>query len=95
MAPTSSGSLRKAAVLFTFGRIGLFGLVAIIVWGASGLAGHQVNGLPLLLAAALGSSLLAFVLLRDQRDRFSQAIADSRDAKTAELAARRARLDDA
>ena len=88
-------SLRRAFLAYTLGRLGLLLLVAVIVWGASGLLGHAVNGLPLLLAALLGSSLLTLVLLRDQRDRFAEALAAERATKAQAQAARRARLDDA
>jgi hypothetical protein len=87
-------SLRKAALVFTFGRIGLFVAVALIVYAVGELSGSPVNGAPLLLISLLVSSVLGFVLLRHQRDQFSRAIAESRDAKTAELAARRARLEE-
>ena len=88
-------SLRRAFVTYTLGRIGLLVLVAIIVWGATGLLGEPVNGLPLLLLALIGSSVLALFLLRAQRDRFGQALAADRAAKAETAAARRGRLDDA
>jgi len=87
-------SLRRAFLAYTLGRLGLFVLIAIIVWGASGLLGHQVNGLPLLLLGLLGSSVLALFVLRDQRDRFAVALADRRAARAEVIAARRARLED-
>ena len=87
-------SLRRAFLTYTLGRIGLFLLVSMLAWGASGLMGHQANGLTLLLIGALGSSLLAVFLLRDQRAAFSQAITDGRAAKAAALDAQRARLDE-
>ena len=86
-------SLRRAFLTYTLGRIGLFLLVSMLVWGASGLLGHQANGLTLLLAGALGSSLLAVFLLRDQRAAFSEAIAADRSRKAAALEAQRAPLD--
>ncbi|MFN2536979.1 MAG: DUF4229 domain-containing protein [Mycobacteriales bacterium] len=88
-------SLRRAFLTYTLGRLGLLVLVAVIVWGASGLLGEPVNGLALLLLALLGSSVLALLLLRAQRDRFGEALAAERAAKAQNLAARRARLDDA
>jgi cation transporter-like permease len=87
-------SLRRAFLTYTLGRLGLFLLVAVIVWGASGLLGSQVNGLTLLLLALIGSSVLAVFVLRGQRDRFGQAIAADRAAKAEVQAARRARLND-
>jgi hypothetical protein len=69
--------------------------VAVIAWGASGLLGHPLNGMPLLLVALIGSAVLALILLRDQRDRFGQALAEGRAAKAQTAAERRARLDDA
>jgi hypothetical protein len=87
-------SLRRAFLTYTLGRLGLFVLVAVIVWGASGLLGNQLNGMPLLLLSLIGSSVLALLLLRAQRDRFGQALALQRAAKAEDVAARRARLDD-
>jgi O-antigen ligase len=87
-------SLRRAFLAYTLGRLGLLVLVAVIVWGASGLLGHEINGLPLLLLALLGSSVLTLVLLREQRNRFAEALAAGRAAKERTLAERRARLDD-
>ena len=87
-------SLRRAFLTYTLGRLGLFVLVAVIAWGASGLLGNQLNGMPLLLLALIGSSVLALLLLRAQRDRFGQALALQRAAKAEDIAARRARLDD-
>ncbi|MDX6218917.1 MAG: hypothetical protein QOJ48_598 [Frankiales bacterium] len=87
-------SLRRAFLAYTLGRFGLFFLVAVIVWGASGLIGSQVNGLTLLLLALIGSSVLALFVLRRQRDRFGEAIAADRVAKAEAQAARRARLND-
>jgi hypothetical protein len=87
-------SLRRAFLLYTLGRLGLLVLVAVIAWGTSGLLGDQLNGLPLLLIALLGSSVLAVFVLRGQRDRFAEAVAASRSDKAAALAARQARLDE-
>ena len=86
--------MRRAWLTYTLGRLGLFVLVAVIAWGASGLLGHELNGMPLLLVALIGSSVLALVLLRDQRNRFGEALAQGRAAKAEQIAARRARLDD-
>jgi hypothetical protein len=87
-------SLRRAAVVYTLGRFGLFVVVALLVWSATGAAGHQLNGIPLLLAALLGSSVVALYVLRAQRERFAEALAAKRDAKTEQIAQRRARLED-
>ena len=86
--------MRRAWLTYTFGRLGLFVLSTVIIWGGSGLLGHAVNGMPLLLGALILSSVLAFALLRGQREAFAQAIQASRAAKAETLAARRARLDD-
>lgn len=86
--------MRRAFLVYTLGRLGLFLLVSVLVWGGFGVAGHSINGAPLLLLSLIGSSVLSFVLLRDQRDRFAQALAESRAAKAGRLAAQRARLDD-
>jgi hypothetical protein len=86
-------SLRRVAVLYSLGRLGLFVLFALLIWSGSGLAGHALNGIPLLLAALLTSSLAGLFLLGRQRDAFAEALAAKRDAKTEALARRRARLD--
>ncbi len=85
-------SLRRAFLVYTLGRVGLFVVVALLVWSGFGLTGTSINGMPLLLISLIGSSVLALVLLRDQRDRFGQALADKRAQKAAEVAARQARL---
>lgn len=87
-------SLRRAWLTYTFGRLALFVVSAVLIWGASGLAGHQISGLALLLAALIVSSVLALALLRGQREAFAHAIQSSREEKAAAAAARRARLDD-
>ena len=87
--------MRRAWLTYTLGRVGLFVLSALLLWGVSGLLGHALHGLPLLLAALLLSSVLALALLRGQREAFATAIQASREARTTEAAARRARLDDA
>jgi TRAP-type C4-dicarboxylate transport system permease small subunit len=86
-------SLRKAAVLYTLGRFGLFALFALLIWSATGAFGHQVNGIPLLLASLLASAIVGVFVLARQRTAFAAALAGKRDAKTADIARRRARLD--
>lgn len=85
--------MRKAALVYTLGRFGFFFLVAVLVFAVTSLLGHPVNGLPLLLIALIVSSVGSLWLLRDKRDQLAQALAESREAKTAEVAARRARLE--
>lgn len=85
--------MRKAAVVYTLGRFGLFALLAVVVWGASGLLGHQLNGLPLLLIAALLSSVLGYVLFAPQRQALAEALDAQRRARAAEIAHQRARLE--
>jgi hypothetical protein len=85
--------MRRAALLYTFGRFGLFLLVALVVWGASGLLGHQLNGLPLLLVAALLSSALGYVLFARQRLALAEALDSKRQARTQQVAEQRARLE--
>jgi hypothetical protein len=87
-------SVRKAALLYTVGRFGLFLLVALLVYVGTGAAGDQVNGLPLLLIALLVSSLVGVPLFARQRQQLAEALADKRAAKTEQIAARRARLDE-
>lgn len=89
----STPSLRKAAVLYSLGRFGLFVLFALLIWAGTGAFGHQVNGLPLLLGSLLASSLVGVFVLARQRSAFAEALAAKRDAKTAQIAQRRARLD--
>ena len=85
--------MRRAALLYTFGRFGLFLLVALVVWGASGLLGHQLNGLPLLLLAALLSSALGYVLFAQQRVALAEALDSKRRARAQQIAEQRARLE--
>jgi len=88
-------STRRAWLTYTLGRVGLFVLSVVLLWGASGLLGHPLDGLPLLLAALLLSSVLAFALLKAQREAFAASLHAGREARAATAAARRARLDDA
>ena len=85
--------MRRAALLYTLGRFGLFGIIAVILWGASGIADHQLNGLPLLLAAALLSSALGYVVFARQRQALAEALDGQRQAKTQQVAERRARIE--
>jgi hypothetical protein len=85
--------MRKAALQYTLGRFGLFALVAIILWGASGLLGHSLNGLPLLFVAALISSLLGYVLFARQRQALAEALDGQRRVRAEQDAERRARIE--
>lgn len=85
--------MRRTALVYTLGRFGFFVLVALLTFSVTSLLGHPLNGLPLLLLALIVSSVGSLWLLRDKRDQLARALAASRDAKTAELAARRARLE--
>ena len=85
--------MRKAALVYTLGRFGLFFLVAIVLWGGSGLAGHGLNGLPLLLLAALISSAVGYVLFAPQRRALAEALDGQRRVKAEQATERRARLD--
>jgi hypothetical protein len=85
--------MRRAALLYTFGRFGLFLVVAIVIWGASGLVGEQLNGLPLLLVSALLSSALGYFLFARQRVALAEALDDKRRARTQQIAEQRARLE--
>lgn len=85
--------MRRAALLYTFGRFGLFLLVALVIWGASGVLGHQLNGLPLLLVAALLSSGLGYVLFARQRLALAEALDGKRQARAQQVAEQRARLE--
>jgi len=87
-------SLRKAALLYTVGRFGLFLLVALLVYVGTGAAGDQLNGLPLALVAALLSSVVGYVIFAPQRRQLADALAARRQAKTEQIVARRARLDE-
>ena len=85
--------MRRAALTYTLARFGLFLLVAVILWGAAGLLGADVNGLPLLLAAALVSSVLGYVLFARQRQALAEALDAQRRARAEQVAARAARLE--
>ena len=85
--------MKKAALQYTLGRFGLFALVAIILWGGSGLLGKSLNGLPLLLVAAMVSSLLGYVLFARQRQALAEALDGQRHTKADQAAERRARIE--
>ncbi|HUR51997.1 MAG TPA: DUF4229 domain-containing protein [Mycobacteriales bacterium] len=85
--------MRRAALLYTFGRFGLFLLVAIVIWGASGVLGHQLNGLPLLLVAALISSIVGFKLFARQRIALAEALDGKRRERVQQVEERQARLE--
>ncbi len=80
--------------MYSLGRFGLFLSCSLLLWSAAGAAGYPFNGLPLLLAALLLSSLLSLVLLKNQRLALAESLAAKREAKVAELTARRTRLDE-
>jgi hypothetical protein len=84
--------MRRQAVLYSLGRFGLFVSSSLLLWSASGALGFRFNGLPLLLAALLLSSMLSLVLLKRQRTALAEALAASREAKVAQLTERQARL---
>ncbi|MCW2599654.1 MAG: hypothetical protein JWM02_1483 [Frankiales bacterium] len=86
-------SLRKAALIYSFGRFGLFLLVALLVYSGTGLVGHQLNGLPLLLLALIVSALGSVFLFARQRQQFAEALAAKRAAKAEEITRRRTRLE--
>lgn len=85
--------MRRAAITYALARFGLFLLVAVILWGGAGLLGADVNGLPLLLGAALVSSVLGYVLFARQRAALAEALDAQRRARAEQLAARTARLE--
>ena len=85
--------MRKAALVYGAGRVGLFLLSAALIWGLSGVLGHQLNGLPLVLVAALISSVLGYTVFAPQRRQLAEAVERGRLAKVAKIAERRARLE--
>ncbi len=87
-------SVRRTALFFSLGRLGLFVVSAILIWSATGAAGHALNGFPLLFAALIVSSVAGIFVFSRQRQQFAQALADKRAARIAEITRRRARLDD-
>jgi hypothetical protein len=87
-------SVRRAALTYALGRFGVFALLALLIWSATGFAGRQLNGLPLLLVALLLSSVVSYFLFSRQRKQLATALAAQREAKTEQIAQRRARLDD-
>ncbi len=87
-------ALRSPFVVYTAGRFVLFLLLSLLLWSGAGLLGYTFNGLPLLLSALLLSSVASFFLLASQRQELALRVAAKRDAKTADIAARRARLED-
>jgi len=83
----------RAALTYALARFGLFLLVAVILCGGAGLLGADVNGLPLLLGAALVSSVLGYVLFSRQRQALAEALDAQRRARAEQVAAREARLE--
>jgi len=92
-APNPVNGFRKAAAAYTVGRFGLFLLAALLVWSGTGALGHQLNGLPLLLTALVLSAVGSIFLFARQRQQLAEALAAKREAKTEEIARRRARLE--
>ena len=84
--------MRRQAVLYSLGRLGLFVSSSLLLWSAAGALGWRFNGLPLLLAALLLSSFLSLFLLKRQRAALAEALAASRAAKVEQLTERQARL---
>lgn len=85
--------MRRAALAYALARFGLFVIVAVILWGGAGLLGAHVNGLPLLLVAAIVSSVLGYVLFARQRQALAEAVDAQRRTREAQAAARTARLE--
>lgn len=86
--------MTRPALMYTLGRFGLFVSCSLLLWSAAGALGYDFNGLPLLFGALLLSSMLSLVLLKNQRAALAESLAVKREAKVAELTARRARLDE-
>lgn len=85
--------MRRAALVYGVGRIGLFLVVALLLWGIADLAGRDLNGLPLALAAALISSAVGYVVFAPQRRELAESLQAQREAKSEQIAQRRARLE--
>jgi hypothetical protein len=85
--------MRRPFLIYTAGRFGLFLILAVILWGASGLTGHELNGLPLLLVAALISSAIGYVLFAPQRRALAEALDGQRQDRARQDAERRARIE--
>jgi hypothetical protein len=85
--------MRRAVLVYTAGRFGLFAVMVVILWGASGLVGLGLKGLPLLLLAALLSSALGYVLFAPQRRALAEALDGQRRSKAQQDAERRARIE--
>ena len=86
--------MRRAALLYAAGRFGLFLVVALLLWTLSKALGYDLNGIPLLLAAFVVSSLLGIWVFSRQRRALAEALDAQRRARAEEIAARRARLDE-
>lgn len=83
----------RAALSYALARFALFLVAAAILWGGGGLIGAHVNGLPLLLLAAVLSSVLGYVLFARQRHALAEAVDAQRRARAEQVAAREARLE--
>lgn len=86
-------TVRRAALVYTLGRFGLFLLIALLVWSGTGALGAQLNGLPLLLASMVLSAIASLFVFARQRQQLALALAAKRDAKSEQIAQRRARLE--
>jgi hypothetical protein len=82
----------RGALGYTLGRFLLFVLTALLLWSGAGALGYRFNGLPLLLASLLLSSVASLFLLSRQRERFAASLAAKREAKAQQVAERQARL---
>ncbi|HUR14435.1 MAG TPA: DUF4229 domain-containing protein [Mycobacteriales bacterium] len=83
----------RAAATYALARFGLFLLVALVLWGVADLLDADLNGLPLLLGAAIVSSALGYVLFARQRIALAEAVDAQRRARADDVAARAARLE--
>ena len=71
----------------------MFVLIALLVWSGTGALGAQLNGLPLLLASMVLSAIASLFVFARQRQQLAVALAAKRDAKSEQIAQRRARLE--
>lgn len=83
----------KPALLYGLGRLGLFLVAALLLWTGARAVGTELNGLPLLLAAMVVSSLAGIWVFSRQRAQLAQALQAKQEAKAQSIAERRARLD--
>ena len=70
--------MKRAFLLYTGARFGLFLIFSALIWAISGLAGYEINGWLLVIAGFALSSLVGYVVLVGPRQELAEALAQQR-----------------